>query len=381
MAMVRSGGEMTERREDGGKPTILVVEDSPEDISVLTEILHEEYHVRIATGGEAAVKIAASDPAPDLILLDIMMPDMDGVEVCRRLKQGGAARAIPVIFVTAKDEVADESMGFAVGGVDYIVKPVNPHLVLARVKVHLELKQARDDLERQNEMLVQSARLREEVEAINRHDLKNPLMVIMNVPRVLLAAGNLTESDRKLLGMMEIAGRQILDMINRTIDTFKMEMGTYVLNAGPVDVVGVIEQIAAAFRGLSEEKRLSMEVSIRGRPLARGDVFHVLGEDLLVYSMLANIVKNAIEASPRDGRIGVSLTEVDTASVAVQNAGAIPRNIRSRFFQKFATADKDGGTGLGAYSALLMARTMNGAIGFLTSEEEGTVVTVTLPRA
>jgi two-component system, sensor histidine kinase and response regulator len=372
---------MVERSEGKVKPIVLVVEDSPEDISVLTEILHEDYHVRIATGGEAALRITAGEQPPDLILLDVMMPDLDGVEVCRRLKQDHATRAIPVIFVTAKDDVADESLGFAVGGVDYIVKPVNPHIVRARVKVHLELKQARDELERQNEMLVQSARLREEVEAINRHDLKNPLMVIMNVPRVLLAAGHLTESDRKLLGLVENAGRQILEMINRTIDTYKMEMGTYVLSPSPVDVVGVNERIAAAFRELTEEKRLSMEVSVRGRPLARGDVFHVLGEELLVYSMLANIVKNAIEASPRDGRIGISLTEGDAAVIAIHNAGAIPRAIRDRFFQKFATADKEGGTGLGAYSAWLMVRTMHGAIRFSTSEEEGTAVTVTLPQA
>jgi two-component system, sensor histidine kinase and response regulator len=377
----KSGGIMVEHREKREKPTVLVVEDSPEDISVMTEILHGEYHVRIATGGEDAMRIATSDPAPDLILLDIMMPDMDGVEVCRRLKRDDVARTIPVIFVTAKDEVADEAAGFAVGGVDYIAKPVNPHLVRARVKVHLDLKRARDDLERQNEMLVQSARMREEVEAINRHDLKNPLMVIMNVPRALLTGANLTETDRKLLGMVENAGLKILEMINRTIDTYKMEMGTYVLNAAPVDVVAAIEQVAAAFLSLSEAKGLSVDVSVRGRPLSLGDAFHVLGEELLVYSMLANIVKNAIEASPQNGRIDVSLAEGEAATMIVHNDGAIPRDIRGRFFQKFATANKEGGTGLGAYSAWLMVRTMHGAIRFETSEEEGTTVIVTLPRA
>jgi two-component system, sensor histidine kinase and response regulator len=372
---------MAEYRENREKPTVLVVEDSPEDISVLTEILREQYHVRIATGGEDAIRIATCDPVPDLILLDVMMPDMDGLEVCRRLKRDDAARAIPVIFVTAKGEAADESLGFAVGGVDYIAKPVNPQLVRARVKVHLELKQARDDLEGQNEMLVQSARLREQVEAINRHDLKNPLMIIMSVPHVILSDAGLSDANKKLLGMVEAAGRQILEMINRTIDTYKMEMGTYVLNAAPVDVVAVIEHIGAAFHELSEAKGLSVDVSVRGHPLEQGAVFHVLGEDLLVYSMIANIVKNAIEASPQNGRIDVSLTEGDAATIVVHNGGAIPRDIRGRFFQKFATANKEGGTGLGAYSAWLMVRTMNGAIRFETSEEEGTTVTVTLPRA
>ena len=206
---------------------MLVVEDLPDDIAILSEILREEFHVRVATSGETALKIARSDAPPDLLLLDIMMPDVDGLEVCRRLKQERATSRIPVIFVTAKDAVADESLGFAVGAVDYIAKPVNPHLVKARVKAHLELKKAREELERQNEILTQNALLREEVEAISRHDLKNPLMVVMSVPRVLLASDSLKDSDRKLLEMVETAGRQMLEMINRTIDLFKMEKGTY----------------------------------------------------------------------------------------------------------------------------------------------------------
>lgn len=363
------------------KRTVLVVEDIPDDIAVVSGILREDYHVRVATGGEAALKIAEGDPPPDLILLDIMMPDMDGLEVCRRLKMNPTARKIPVIFVTAKDAAADESRGFAVGGVDYIVKPVNPHLVKARVKAHLELSQAREDLERQNEILLQNAQLREEVEAISRHDLKNPLMIILNVPRLMVAGGRLTENEKKLLGMVEAAGRQMLDLINRTIDLFKMEKGTYGISAVPVDIGRVIEQIETAFQDLLEAKALSMEVTTRGSPLSRGEAFRVMGEELLLYSVLANLVKNSIEASARGGRITITLAEGEAASIAIHNSGAIPPQIRRRFFEKFTTAGKDGGTGLGAYSARLMVRTMGGEVGFESSDEKGTTVTVTLPRA
>jgi two-component system sensor histidine kinase/response regulator len=372
---------MNDTREPPKKPTVLVVEDLPEDIAVLNEILHDEFHVRVATGAEAALKIAGSDPPPDLILLDIVMPDMDGLEACRRLKQDRGTRKIPVIFVTAKDAVADESLGFAVGAVDYITKPVNPHLLKVRVKAHLELKQAREDLERQNEILLQNAQLREEVEAISRHDLKNPLMIIMNVPGVLLAGATLTEKDKKLLGMVEAAGRQMLEMINRTIDLFRMEKGTYTFNPAPVDVARLIEHIVTAFHDLLGMKGLSTDVTIRGHPLSQGDVFRVIGEELLIYSVLANLVKNSLEASPRGGRIAISLAEGDVASIVIHNAGAIPPQIRSRFFGKFTTAGKEGGTGLGAYSAQLMVRTMNGGIRFETSEEIGTTIIVTLPRA
>ncbi len=121
------------------QPTVLVVDDVPENIDVLAGILRPEYKVKVSLNGEKALGIAKSAPAPDLILLDIMMPGIDGYEVCRRLKADLTTRKIPVIFVTAKGEVRDEALGFEVGGVDYITKPVSPPIVQARVRTHLAL--------------------------------------------------------------------------------------------------------------------------------------------------------------------------------------------------------------------------------------------------
>jgi putative two-component system response regulator len=128
--------------------TILVVDDTPSNISVLTEILRGDYRVLAAINGEQALKIARGDPAPDLILLDVMMPEMSGHEVCQRLKAESSTRKIPVIFVTAMDQPADEAKGFALGAVDYITKPVSPPIVKARVKTHLALYDQNRELER-----------------------------------------------------------------------------------------------------------------------------------------------------------------------------------------------------------------------------------------
>ena len=121
------------------KPSILIVDDIPDNIDVLNGILHDDYQIKVAINGERALKIASGENPPDLILLDVMMPGRDGYEVCRRLKENIATRNIPVIFVTAKSEVEDETEGFALGAVDYITKPVSPPLVKARVKTHLAL--------------------------------------------------------------------------------------------------------------------------------------------------------------------------------------------------------------------------------------------------
>jgi adenylate cyclase len=126
---------------------ILIVDDTPENVDVLAGILGEHYQIKVALNGPRALKIAQSDPAPALILLDVMMPEMDGYEVCRRLQADERTRRIPVIFVTAKSEDEDEAQGFGLGAVDYITKPVSPAIVLARVRTQLALKQSHRKLE------------------------------------------------------------------------------------------------------------------------------------------------------------------------------------------------------------------------------------------
>ncbi len=135
--------------------TILVVDDTPANLSLMTGLLRDEYKVKAAIDGEKALRIAQSAPQPDLILLDIMMPGMDGYEVCRRLKADPATRNIPLIFLTAKSGVEDEKMGLDLGAVDYITKPISPPIVMARVRNHLMLKASADFLRDKAEYLEQ----------------------------------------------------------------------------------------------------------------------------------------------------------------------------------------------------------------------------------
>ena len=128
------------------KPTVLAVDDTADNLTLLNALLSGPYKVKLANSGAKALKIAAAAPAPDLILLDIMMPEMDGYEVCRRLKQQPATRDIPVIFLTARTDVESERAGLEAGAVDYVTKPFNPPVLLARVKTHLALKAHTDFL-------------------------------------------------------------------------------------------------------------------------------------------------------------------------------------------------------------------------------------------
>jgi len=140
--------------------TILIVDDTPENLDILSGILIPHYHVRAAGGGARALAIVRHEPRPDLLLLDIMMPDMDGYEVLRQIRDDTATRDIPVIFVTALDADTDETVGLSAGAVDYITKPVRPAIVLARVRTQLALSRARKALREQNAWLDAEVRRR-----------------------------------------------------------------------------------------------------------------------------------------------------------------------------------------------------------------------------
>jgi len=128
------------------KPIVLIADDAPSNIQLLAGLLKDNYQIKVATGGERCIELAQAESQPDLILLDIQMPDLDGYEVCQRLKSQETTQAIPIIFVTGKDQDADEELGLSMGAVDYITKPYSPAIVEARVATHIILKQQSDAL-------------------------------------------------------------------------------------------------------------------------------------------------------------------------------------------------------------------------------------------
>jgi putative two-component system response regulator len=148
-------------------PTVLVVDDTPDNLVLVSELLGEHYRVKVANSGARALKAAQTDPVPDLVLLDIMMPEMDGYEVCRQLKAAAATRDIPIIFLTARADRDDERLGLELGAVDYITKPMSPPIVLARVQTHLALKATADFLRDKSAYLEREVALRTlEVQAL-----------------------------------------------------------------------------------------------------------------------------------------------------------------------------------------------------------------------
>ncbi|HHC25693.1 MAG TPA: hybrid sensor histidine kinase/response regulator [Desulfobacterales bacterium] len=355
------------------KNSVLIVDDQSENIHALDNIIKEEYDTQAATSGVRALEIASGNNPPDMILLDIVMPEMDGYEVCRRLKADEQTRDIPVIFVTARNSAEDEEYGFNLGAADYISKPFQPAVVQVRVKSQMERKLA-------EKRLIEAARLREDVERITRHDLKTPLNAIIGFPRVMMMDDNISAEQLKYLEMIEESGLIMLNMINLSLDMFRMERGMYQFEPVPVNVLQVIRKVVDDTESLATMNNLSVAILISGEPAGSEESFSVQGETLLCYSMLANLIRNAFEASPAGERITVELTEEEEISViSIHNRGTVSQDVRDRFFDKYVTSGKKTGTGLGTYSARLIAEIHGGSIHVETSEEKGTTVTVRLP--
>ncbi|MBI4471966.1 MAG: response regulator [Acidobacteria bacterium] len=241
-----------------------------------------------------------------------------------------------------------------------------------------EIEQQARALEKQNEILAENVRLKDDVERISRHDLRTPLSSIISLAQIARETPDLPTEHEASLKLIEQAGYRVLNMANLTLDLYKMEQGTYRLTPAAVDIRSVLDRVLLELGALMRTRNVTCEVLTEGyeddRPFIHGD-------ELLSHSMLSNLIKNAIEASLSGAHVTVTISKGDNIRIRIHNDGAIPEAIRGRFFEKYATGGKKGGTGLGAYSARLMAETQGGSIHVETSEERGTAVIIELLAA
>lgn len=233
----------------------------------------------------------------------------------------------------------------------------------------------------------QAEALREDVEAVVRHDLKSPLGGMQSALDLIAFLGPLTGEQDHVLGEARGLVRRMLGLITLSLDLAAIESGRYTPRPEPVDLSAVLEGLKKELRPLLAGKLLTLDIQAPG-----AGPFEVMGERRLLDSVLANLLKNAAEASPEGGAIQVRLTReagpiplagpadmAAHAAIGIRNPGEVPQDMRRRFFEKYATSGKAGGTGLGTYSALLMVRTMGGSLGLDTDEPGHTTMTVRLP--
>lgn len=222
-------------------------------------------------------------------------------------------------------------------------------------------------------------RLEKDVERIVRHDLKSPIMSFIWVPRKLRSAENITEEQAELLKDMEEAAHRLLRMVNLSLDLFNMEEGTYVLVPEDLNILRVIFNVLHDMESTLAALDARVDVQVSGKTVSDGDCLIVRGEELLCHSMMSNLIRNAVEAGGKGGVVTVNCEPGDDVVITVHNTGVVPEDIRDTFFDKYVTSGKRFGTGLGTYSARLVAETQGGRICMESSQKYGTVLTVSIP--
>ena len=355
---------------------ILIVDDTPQNLDVLGKTLRPYgYNLAIAQSGEQAIKTAQHFD-PDLILLDVMMPGIDGYETCRRLKKIESLKDVPVIFVTAKHDVRDIIHGFEVGGVDYINKPFMQEEICARIKSHLQLYKAKKKLIKLNHQ-------KNRFLAIAAHDLRNPLTSIMGFSELMLHELNANKCDienfHKRASLIFGASNTMYQLINDLLDISIIEEGGFRLDKLDSSICELLADRVSVARILGESKSISIECE------CLVDQTVIIDKNRIT-QVLDNLLGNAIKFSPKGSLIIVKAENSDeTLKVCViDNGPGIPDEEKLSIFDDYKTLSNrptagEKSTGLGMSIVKKIIDAHNGTVSVLTSEGGGTTIIFELP--
>ncbi len=369
------------------KPLILIVDDTPKNIQVVGTILREkEYNISVATNGLDAIKL--TDKAlPDIILLDIMMPEMDGYETCKILKGNEKTKDIPIIFLTAKNEIEDKIKGFDLGAVDYITKPFNIPELLARVKTHLELKFGREDIIELNKKNEKESNERKELLHVLCHDLSNPFHSLISVLDMVEHTG--MEFNKELQNDV----KKIVENGVNTIDLVRkmqsIEDNKIDIELSPVNLLFAAHSSLGILENKIVKKNIDIKINIEN------DLHIIAEETSLINSVISNLLTNAIKFSFNDTIIEISAKEKEDGKVIFSikdNGIGMPAELADSVFDVNKATTREGtngeaGTGYGMPLVQKFAKAYGGDIQILSKEKDettydhGTEIIITLDKA
>ncbi len=361
---------------------ILVVEDDRMNARIISSILRPGgFITQEADSGEAALALY-KEFQPDLILLDVVMAGINGFETCRRLKTDPAVAAIPVIFITAKNQPDDIVAGLEAGGVDYVVKPFQPREMLARIRTHLQLRTLLEHQTHLIDDLSKANAAKNHFLGIAAHDLRNPLTSIRGLSEFMLegSAGELSEDQRAMLRSVYSATQAMLELLGELLDISVIESGEMRLDLTPTNFADIVHD-AVFLNGITAARK-QMKIACRpfkpSRPL--------LIDARKIREVIDNLLSNAIKFSAPGTTITVELSEdANQQTISVQDQGpGIPLDEMNMLFQSFGKTSvrPTGGeksTGLGLAICRKIVEAHHGTVSASNRETGGADFRVTLP--
>lgn len=362
---------------------ILIVDDMPANLQLLVSNLTiHGYHVRAAADGPLALMAARADK-PDLILLDVMMPHMNGFEVCEILKQDSSLKDVPVIFISAADDVESKVRGFEVGGADYISKPFQFAEVLARIQTHLTLYRQRIQLEEDHQQDLQYfemiTRLKDELMSEASHDLKNPLHIIKLLTELLRPLVSEDEKGERYLNAIDKQVSMMQQLLNDVLDLLKLETGR-ALVYDRVNLSEFVADILEDFEFPARAKQIQLDFT----PLSQK--IDVTIDRRRIRQVLHNLLSNALKYTPDQGQVRVNMHQSQKdVTIEVEDTGlGIPDHDLPHIFEKFYRVQNSDhtaveGTGLGLAIAKSIVEQHGGQIGVESYEKQGSKFHVVLP--
>jgi len=363
-------------------PLILIVDDTRVNLQLLGKILMKvHYELAIANSGYEALDMV-KEVKPDLILLDVMMPGIDGYDVCKALKSSPDTKDIPVIFLTAKSEKEDIVTGFDLGAVDYVTKPFNSAELLARVKTHLELKYARDLLAKQNEKLKQLNDVKNEFLGMAAHDLRNPIGSITTTLSYILEYlnSNLSEKQVKFLRNIEKAGKYMNVLLNDLLDLTAIESGKLTLRLTEEDYINFLKENISLNQMLADKKAITIDLNYED------NISYINFDRDKITQVMNNLISNAIKFSHGDTRITVDIKRGEDCIITsvIDQGQGIPEKELPYIFKEFhrstvKATDGEKSTGLGLAITKKIVEGHGGKIGVESKVMEGSRFYFTLP--
>lgn len=360
---------------------LLVVDDLPDNSFLIQAILEEEgYDIEVEDNGQDALKRIEAQP-PDLILLDVMMPGMDGYEVTRRVRDNPDIPFIPILLITAYDQPS-VAKGLDVGADDFIRKPVEVEELLARVRSLLRLKHTIDERNR-------IARQREDFVSRLTHDLRTPMVAADRMLNLFLegAFGDIPEDMEEAIRTLARSNQNLLEMVNKLLQVYRYEAGRQTLNLAPVDLRALIEEVGQELEPLTREKGLTLNLELAA------DVPAVSGDRLELRRVVTNLIGNALKFTDQGG-VTVHLRTQAAASTAnpaanslvvmeVQDTGpGISPAVQAGLFERFQTGQHQrSGSGLGLHLTRYIVAAHRGQIKVKSEVGQGSCFTVMLPAA